>query len=98
MLDLRDLAHWDRFITPSIIRPFYALVVGLVVLYGLSGILAGLAAMAVNPFSGFVAIVISLLGVLVGVIGARIACEFVLMTFRINENLRDIALRDKEPS
>ena len=43
MLDLRDLFQWERFITPSIIKVFYWLAVGLSVLFGLSGLFTGLA-------------------------------------------------------
>ncbi|MEA2937555.1 MAG: hypothetical protein QOC56_1059 [Alphaproteobacteria bacterium] len=93
MFDLRDLFQWERFITPSIIKIFYWLAVGLAVLGGLSGIFAGLLLMAVNPFSGVFMILGSLLGILIGVIGARIVAEFVLITFRINEHLGAIRQR-----
>ena len=42
MFDLRDLFQWERFITPSIIKIFYWLAVGLSLLFGVSGILGGL--------------------------------------------------------
>jgi len=93
MFDLRDLFQWERFITPSLIRVFYWLVVLLSVLFGVSGIFSGLLLMAVNPAGGLIAIVGSLLGVLIGVLAARIAAEFVLITFRINEHLGAIRNR-----
>ena len=93
MFDLRDLFQWERFITPSIIKVFYWLAVVLSVLFGLSGIFTGLLTMAVNPFSGLLVIVGSLLTVLVGILFARIAAEFVLITFRINEHLGAIRNR-----
>jgi len=93
MLDLRDLFQWERFITPSIIKVFYWLAVGLSVLFGLSGVFSGLLSMAVNPFGGLIAIVASLIGVLMGVLAARIVAEFVLITFRINEHLGAIRNR-----
>jgi hypothetical protein len=93
MFDLRDLFQWERFITPSIIKLFYWLAVIISVLFGLNGIFAGLFMMAVNPFSGLLMIIGSLLGVLVGVLLARIAAEFVLITFRINEHLGAIRSR-----
>lgn len=89
----QDLFQWDRFITPSIIRLFYWLAMGLVVLAGLSGMLSGLAMMAFSPFGGLVVVLISLAGVLVGLLLARIAAEFVLIVFRINEHLG--AIRDQ---
>jgi hypothetical protein len=93
MFDFRDLFQWERFITPSIIKIFYWLAVGVSVLIGLSGIFSGLLYMAVNPFAGLMWILSSLIGVLMGVIFSRIVAEFVLITFRINEHLGAIRNR-----
>jgi Domain of unknown function (DUF4282) len=93
MLDLRDLFQWERFITPSIIKVFYWLAVGLSVLFGLSNIFAGLYLMMTNPFGGLLMVVESLVLVLMGILAARIASEFVLITFRINEHLGAIRNR-----
>jgi len=93
MFEFQHLFQWDRFITPSIIKPAYALVVGLVILFGLSGIFSGLASMAISPFSGFIVILSSLLGVIVGIVVSRIVAEFVLIVFRMNEHLG--AIRDQ---
>ena len=51
MFDFQDLFQWDRFITPTIIKTFYWLVIALICLFGLSGIFSGLALMAISPFS-----------------------------------------------
>jgi uncharacterized membrane protein len=93
MFDWQDLFQWDRFITPTIIKIFYWLAIALAVLYGLSGVFTGLATMAINPFAGFVTVLASLAGVVAGVIFARVAAEFVLIVFRINEHLG--AIRDQ---
>jgi uncharacterized protein DUF4282 len=93
MFDFQQMFQWDRFITPSIIKPAYTLMVGLVVLFGLSGVFSGLAAMAISPFSGFIIILSSLLGAIVGIVFARITAEFILIVFRINEHLG--AIRDQ---
>jgi predicted membrane metal-binding protein len=93
MFDFQQMFQWDRFITPSIIKPAYLLVVGLVVLFALSGIFSGLATMAVSPFGGFILILSSLLGAIVGIVFSRIAAEFILIVFRINEHLG--AIRDQ---
>jgi hypothetical protein len=93
MFELRDLFQWDRFITPSIIKIFYWLAVGMSILFGLSGVFSGLTLMLVNPLGGLFLVVISLIGVLIGVIVARIAAEFVLIMFRINEHLGAIRNR-----
>jgi Domain of unknown function (DUF4282) len=93
MFDLRDLFQWERFITPSIIKVFYWLAVIITVVFGLSGILSGLAVMMLQPITGLFLIVSSVFGVLVGVIFVRILSEFVLITFRINEHLGAIRNR-----
>src|SRR5205085_12629721 len=93
MLDYRDLAQWDRFITPSIIKIFYWLAVGASVLFGLSGIATGLVSMFLNPLGGLFLVLASLLSIVVGVIFARIVCEFFLIMFRINEHLGAIRQR-----
>lgn len=87
MLEFRDLFQWDRFITPTVIKTFYWLVIILITLFGLSGIFSGLALMAISPFTGFLMILSSVAGVVVGIIFARIAAEFILIVFRINEHL-----------
>ena len=93
MLEFRDLFQWERFITPTVIKPFYTMALALIILLGVSGILAGLAAMAISPFTGFLSILASIVGTIVGVVFARVACEFALIVFRINEHLG--AIRDQ---
>ena len=93
MFDIRDLFQWERFITPSIIKIFYWLSVGISVLFGLSGIVSGLMLMAHTPLGGLFWIVGSLIGIVIGVIFARIVSEFVLIMFRINEHLGAIRQR-----
>ncbi len=87
MFELQDLFQWERFITPSIIKIFYWLAVAIAVLLGLSGLFTGLKLIVMSPITGFVTVVASLVGTLAGIIFARVAAEFVLITFRINEHL-----------
>jgi predicted membrane metal-binding protein len=94
MLEFRDLFQWDRFITPSIIKTFYWLVIALTTLFGISGIFSGLANMAISPFGGFIQVLSSIGGVIVAIVFSRIAAEFILIVFRINEHLG--AIRDQE--
>src|SRR3990170_4711181 len=93
MFEFRDLFQWDRFITPTIIKTFYWLVIALIALFGISGIFSGLAAMAISPFGGFILLLSSIASVAVGIIFSRIAAEFILIVFRINEHLG--AIRDQ---
>lgn len=93
MFDFQDLFQWDRFITPTIIKTFYWLVIALICLLGVSGIFSGLAAMAVSPFAGFLVLLSSIASVIVGIVFCRIVAEFILIVFRINEHLG--AIRDQ---
>ena len=93
MLDFQDLFQWDRFITPTIIKTFYWLVIGVIVLFGISGILSALSAMAISPFIGFILLLASIASIIVGVVFSRIVAEFILIVFRINEHLG--AIRDE---
>ena len=93
MFDFKDLFQWDRFITPTIIKTFYWLVIVLILLFGISGIFTGLSAMAVSPFAGFIVLLSSIASMVVGVIFSRIVAEFILIVFRINEHLG--AIRDQ---
>jgi hypothetical protein len=93
MFDFQDLFQWDRFITPTIIKTFYWLVIALICLLGVSGIFSGLAAMAISPFAGFLVLLYSITSVVVGIVFSRIVAEFILIVFRINEHLG--AIRDQ---
>lgn len=93
MFTLSDLFQWDRFITPTMIKAFYWLLIALICLFGISGVFSGLAAMAISPFGGFLLILESIASVLVGIVFARMVAEFVLIVFRINEHLG--AIRDQ---
>src|SRR5262245_9743935 len=93
MFDFNDLFQWERFITPSIIKIFYWLAVAISVLMGLSGIVSGLALMFTSVFGGLIMIITSLIWVVVGIIFARIAAEFILIVFRISEHLGAIRQR-----
>src|SRR6202790_2729682 len=93
MFEFSDLFQWDPFITPPIIKTFYWLVIALISLFGLSGIFSGLTAMAISPFGGFIQLLSSIASVFVGIVFSRIAAEFILIVFRINEHLG--AIRDQ---
>ena len=93
MFSFSDLFQWDRFITPTIIKTFYWLVIALICLFGLSGIFSGLATMAISPFGGFLVLLSSIASIVVGIVFSRIAAELILIVFRINEHLG--AIRDQ---
>ena len=90
---LNGLFQWERFVTPSIVKPFFWLAIGIAVLLGLSGIASALQMMAANPGLGITILLASLLGMIAGILFTRIAAEFVLIVFRINEHLGAIRNR-----
>src|SRR5260221_14267935 len=63
MFSFRDLFQWERFVTPSIIKLFFWLVVAIIILFGLSGIASALQMMAVSAGVGVFILLGSLLGV-----------------------------------
>jgi hypothetical protein len=93
MFNTGDLFQWERFVTPSIIKIFYWLAVGITVLFGLSGVASAFGMMTVSVGGGLLMLFASLLGIVGGVIFARIVAEFILIVFRINEHLGAIRSR-----
>jgi hypothetical protein len=93
MFQFQDLFQWDRFITPTIIKVFYWLVIALIILFGIAGIFSALTLMAISPFGGFIQLLSALAGIVVGIIFSRISAELILIVFRINEHLG--AIRDQ---
>ena len=90
---LNGLFQWERFVTPSIVKPFFWLAIGIAVLLGLSGIASAVQMIAANPGLGITVLLASLLGMVAGILFTRIAAEFVLIVFRINEHLGAIRNR-----
>jgi hypothetical protein len=93
MSGLLSLFQWERFITPSIIKVFYSLVVVVVLLFGGFGIYTAARVLMLNPINGAFVILANLVGMLVSIMFARIVSEFVLIMFRINEHLGAIRNR-----
>jgi Domain of unknown function (DUF4282) len=87
MFGLGDLFQWERFVTPTVIKVFYWLAVVISVLLGFAGVVSSLTTMAYNPFVGLIFLIASMLGIVMGIVMSRIAAEFVLIVFRINEHL-----------
>ena len=87
MFGIGDLFQWERFVTPTVIKVFYWLAVVISVLIGVVGAVSSLEVMAYNPFVGMIFLITSVLGICMGIVLSRIAAEFVLIVFRINEHL-----------
>ena len=95
MFDFRDLFQWERFITPTIIKLFYWLAIAISVLSGLSLLVAGLGMLVISPLGGLMTVLLAVLSTCAGIIFSRIAAEFILIVFRINEHLGAIRNRDQ---
>jgi hypothetical protein len=87
MFEIGALFQWERFITPSIIKVFYWLALVAAVLAGIELLITGLGLVLVSPIAALLTMIAGLLTIGIGVIGARMAAEFVLIVFRINEHL-----------
>ena len=90
MTSFFDLFKWDRFVATSVIELLFWLLAAIAVLFGISGLLNGLALVQLAPVSALLAIAFSIIGTLAAIVAARVACEAVIMLFRVNENLMDI--------
>jgi hypothetical protein len=93
MFNFGDLFQWDRFVTPSVIKVFYALAVILSVLLGASGIYSAIQMVGATPIAAVFGLMVSLIGTAVGIVLSRIAAELALIMFRINEHLAAIRNR-----
>ncbi|MET4634082.1 DUF4282 domain-containing protein [Kaistia defluvii] len=90
MTSFFDLFKWDRFVATSVIELLFWLLAAIAVLFGISGLLNGLALVQLAPVNALLAIAFSIIGTLAAIVAARVACEAVIMLFRVNENLMDI--------
>jgi len=93
MFDFRDLFQWERFITPTIIKLFYWLAIAISVFSGLSLLVSGLGMLVVSPLGGLMTVLLAVLSTCIGIIFSRVAAEFILIVFRINEHLGAIRNR-----
>lgn len=90
MISFLDLFKWDRFVATSVIELLFWLLAAMAVLFGISGLISGLALVQLAPANGLLAIAGSIIGTLAAIVAARVVCEAVIMLFRVNENLMDI--------
>jgi hypothetical protein len=84
---LQDFFKFDQYLTPTIIRIFYFLQIGLIALYGLSSLLFSLTMLFVSPLTAFLTLIGTLVGVATGIIAARILTEIIMVVFQNNEHL-----------
>lgn len=80
-----DLFSFDKMITPKIISIIYYLLLAGSVIYGV---------IIMFTYFSFKSFCLGLLAMVFGALFSRIWCELLIVTFKINENLKKIA--DKE--
>lgn len=78
---------------PPSLGTFYRLVIGVIVLLGISGIFSASAIWRSARSAASYPLLASIASVVVGIAFSRIAAEFVLIVFRINEHLGAIRTR-----
>jgi len=81
---MNDYLTFDKFITPVIIQILFWLGLAGIVILSLIFIAAG----ANSPFGGGGAVLIGLIYLLLGPIFWRVWCEWMLVMFRIHEELK----------
>ncbi len=91
MTSFFDVFRWNRFISPFAMELLFWLFSALVTLSGAWFLYTGIAMTERDAAPGLILIAMSIIGTLVGVIAARVACEAIVILFRVNENLMDIA-------
>lgn len=78
---VRDILFFDSMLTPKIITLVYWLLLGAALVSGLGMMFAG----------GFGSLLMGIMTVLAGAVGARIWCELLIVLFKINENMKKLA-------
>ena len=85
---MKEFFLFNEMITPRIITFIYWLLLIGAIVVGLSVMFGGFSRYSSGSFSGGV------LTMAVGVLGARIWSELLIVLFKINDNLRTLAERD----
>ena len=91
-----DIFRWDRFVSSSAVEVLFWLLAGLSILGGAYGVITGVQLLASDEARGLIAIAGSIIGGVAGMVLARILCEAVVILFRVNDSLADIADRIAE--
>jgi len=92
---LQDFLSFDRYLTPSIICIFYFLQIVLIGIFGVCGLFIALGTLFNSFFGGVLFLFATLLGTAIGIIGARIVTEIIMVLFQNNEHLAAIRAREE---
>jgi Domain of unknown function (DUF4282) len=86
-MEFGDLFSFDKKIAPTIIKPIYWIGLVLIVLGGVIFFFTGFFGLFSHFFAGLWAMITSIIGVVFGVLGLRIAAEICLAVFEIHERV-----------
>ncbi|MFC0267198.1 DUF4282 domain-containing protein [Kushneria aurantia] len=86
-MQFSDLAGFNKFISPSLIKIAYWIGIILIVLMGLSSLFFS---SPYSPLSGFFGFLIKLIGILLSLVFWRITCEAAILLFGMHERLGEI--------
>lgn len=87
---LGHFLSFDKLIGTKLIKFLYYLGLVVALIAGIGAILAALGTMRFGVGQGLIALVMAILGTLVGIIFWRFMCELYLLFFRMSDDLRDI--------
>lgn len=83
---MNRFVHFDRMITPTIIKFIFWVGVVFSIIVGLIQIFAGIA----SPFAGGIQVFLGLLTIVLGPLCTRIYCELLMIWFKMHEALQEI--------
>ena len=84
-MEFGDLFSFDKKVAPTIIKPIYWIGLVLIVLGGVISFFAGFGGLVSHFFAGLWTMITSVVFVVFGVLGLRIAAEICLAVFEIHE-------------
>ncbi|HLR61672.1 MAG TPA: DUF4282 domain-containing protein [Lentibacillus sp.] len=84
--NMKNFVHFDKMLTPAIIKIVFWIGAGLSVLMGLIMIIQGAGAY----YGGGASIFMGLLTIVIGPFVVRIYCELLIIFFKMNETLQDV--------
>ncbi|ASU84658.1 DUF4282 domain-containing protein [Nocardiopsis gilva YIM 90087] len=82
-----------EFVTSKIIKLLYILWLVLIGIFTLSGVITSFGFMAIEPVSGFLGLLGTILGGAIAVLITRVGLELLIVVFRISEDLSAIRKR-----
>ncbi|MFC0524447.1 DUF4282 domain-containing protein [Pontibacillus salicampi] len=83
---MQDYLHFDKMITPTIIKAIFWIGVGLSILTGFIMVISG----ATSDWGGGLQILTGLVTIILGPFIIRIYCELLIVLFKMNEALQEL--------